>query len=298
MESGNIAPKTTIIMDYCTCSEPPFHRSVNEIKLIINPHQTKSLDNPHNTYMPLNYNCKTVEIDCSCVKSSPKLFDSKFDELDGSPTLFWIDPSGLQSECIASIIANWKDHITTGKNIALGIVIPEGDTTQKVGDPYELWRVDAFGFSYVTKSSIPVWWYPALSRDNQSLEQAARDLDPYDVFPLVEFPNRSIEWGERTLSGHYHMLEMVRTRTRNIIYLDSLCPDQAFDQFYRTLKAIPSPSFSISRPVLTPGGSTNGFMTTLLAGALTESHFLTPKNEIPISSNAKTQGIMILRKCT
>ena len=282
MESGNIAPTITITMDYCTCSEPPFQRSSSELKLIINPHQTKSLDNPQNEYVPLNYNCKTLEINCSCLTKSQKLFDSLVDNLDGSPTLFWIDPAGLQTECIAAIIANWKDHITTGKNIALGLVIPKGDTNQKVGEPYELWRADEFGFAYVAKSSIPVWWYPALSRDNQSLEQAARELDPYVVFPLVEFPNRSIQWGERTLTDHYHMLEMFRTRTRNIIYLDSLSPDQAFDQFYRTLKAIPSPSFSISRPVLTPGGSNNGFMTTLVAGALTQSHFLTPKNGIGV----------------
>jgi hypothetical protein len=297
MESGNIVPKDTIRMDYCACSYPPFDRSINEMRILVSPHQTKSLDSPQNNYKPLNFSCKTLEIDCACLQKSPKLFDSAVDDFSGNPTLLWIDPAGLPTECIASIVANWRD-IAVGKNIAIGIVIPEGDTLQKISEPYELWKADAFGFAYASKSSTPVWWYPSLSRNSQSLEHACAELDPYDVFPLVEFPNRSIQWGERIVTDHYYMLEMSRTRTRNFIYLDSLCPDQAFNQFYGTLRAIPNPSSLISRPVLTPGGSTNGFMTTLIAGALTQAYFLTPKNEIPINSNAKTQGIMILRKCT
>jgi hypothetical protein len=298
MQSGNIPPKIKITMDYLECHYPPFNRSDLERKLIINPHQTKSLDNPTNAYNPLPYDCRSIEINCVCLKNSSKALDSIIDDLDGSPMIFWFDPASLPTECIASIIANWKDHITKGKNIALGIVIPKGETSQKLDAPFELWHADAFGVSYVPKSTIPIWWYPALLRDSAALERAAEDLDPYDVFPLLEFPNRSIQWGDRTLTNHCSLLEMSRTRTRNIIYLDSLCPDQAFDQLYRTLNAIPGPSVSISRPVLTPGGSTNGFMTALLAGALAGSHFLTPKNEIPINSNAGTQGIMILRKCT
>jgi hypothetical protein len=284
-------------MDYIECSGPPFNRSSLEEKLIINPHQTKTLNNTINPYNPLPYSCSTSEINCVCLKNSVKALDSIVYDLDGSAMLFWFDPTNLPSECIASIIVNWKDHVTEGKNIALAIVIPEGETAQKVDTPFELWHADAFGVSYLPKLSVPVWWYPALLRDSEALERAAENLNPYDVFPLLEFPNRTIQWGDRTLTNHCFMLEMSRTRTRNIIYLDSLCPDQAFDQLYQTLNAIPGPSVSISRPVLTPGGSINGFMTALLAGALTGSHFLTPKNEIPINSNKRTQGIMILRRC-
>ena len=238
MQAGNISPKVIITMDYLECNSPPFNRSALEGKLIINPHQTKHLDNPTNTYNPLPYNCKSIEIACVCLKNSSKALDSVVDDLDGSPILYWFDPSNLPTECIASIIINWKDHIMKGKNIALGIVIPEGEVSQKDA-PFELWHADPFGVSYVAQSSnsVPVWWYPALLRDRTALEQAAENLDPYDVFPLLEFPNRSIQWGERTLTNHYQMLEKYRTRTRNIIYLDSLCPDQAFDQLYRTLKS-------------------------------------------------------------
>ncbi len=297
MQAGNIAPKLQIIMDYLEYKTPPFDRSTLEGKLVVNPHQIKTLDNPTNPYKPIPYNCERFEISCMCQKNASKALDLIIDDLDGSPKLLWFDPTHLPTECIVSIIANWKDHIIKGKNIALGILIPEGGTVQKLDAKYELWHADAFGVTYVPKSTMPVWWYPSLLRDNETLEQAAKNLNPYDVFPLLEFPNRSIEWGDHTLTNHYFMLEMSRTRTRHIIYLDSSCPDQAFNQLYRMLNSIPSPSFSISR-VLTPGGSTNGFMATMLAGALTASHFLTPKNEIPIKSNTKTQGLMILRKCT
>jgi hypothetical protein len=298
MQSGNISPKLHITMDYLEYVKPPFNSSTLESKLIITPHQTKSIDNPKNSYNPISFSYKSINVNCVCLEGTPKAFDAIVDDLDGNPVLFWFDPTLLPTECIASFITNWKDHITKGKNIALGIVIPVGETNQKEDAAFELWRANAFGVSNVPKLSSPIWWYPSLLRGRKALEDAAEDLKPYDIFPLLEFPNRSIQWGERTLTNHYQMLEKYRTRTRNIIYLDSLRPDQAFDQLYRTLNAKPTPNVSISLPVLTPGGSTNGFITTLLAGALTGSYFLTPRNEIPISSNEKTQGVMILRKYT
>lgn len=297
MKSGNIDPRITIKMDYFDCFNPPFERSKSEVKIVVRPHQTKSMDNPGNKYRPLDLDCQTEEIDCACLnKDFPKILDEIIDGSGIRPTLLWLDPRFLQTECLASLVINWKEHLVATQNVAVGIIVPEGIANQKLDAPYCLWKVDASGFSHADSLDVPVW-YPALARDGKSLYNASRDLDPYDVFPLVEFPDPAIQWGERVITDHYLMLEQFRTRTRNFIYLDASCPDQAFEQFYGTLKTIPTSRSSV-QPVITPGGSTNGFLTALLSGVLAESYFLTPLKEIPIKSNAKAQGIMILRKCT
>jgi hypothetical protein len=226
-----------------------------------------------------------------------KTFDEIIDQSGIQPTLLWLDPRFLKTECFASLIAIWKEQWVASQNVALGIVVPEGDTNQTDGAPYYLWKVGISGISYADNLKVPVW-YPSLARESKALYEASVDLDPYDVFPLVEFPNPSIRWGERIVTDHFRMLEQFRTRTRNFIYLNASCPDQAFEQFYGTLRAIPRTGSSVLEPTVTPGGSTNGFLTALLSGVLAESHFLTPKEEIPMNSNAKIQGIMILRKCT
>lgn len=72
---------------------------------------------------------------------------------------------------------------------------------------------------------------------------------------------------------------------------------KAREQLYGTIEALPRIGSSVFQPVITPGGTTNSFLTALLSGVLAESYFLTPKEEIPITSSTKNQGIMILRKC-
>jgi hypothetical protein len=297
MQAGNIQPKVSFKMNYSPGSIPPFKASEGEFKLIVNPHQTKSISDFSNQYQPLDIKCKSSEINCSCVSdATPKMFDDLIDASGPSPALLWVDPRLLKTECLASLIENWK-ALSAAKNVALGIVVPEGYTEQKIDSSYETWKVNMFGISYVERPPVPIW-YPSLARNSAALDNAKDELSPYDVFPLVEFPYPTLQWGEREITNHYHMLEATRARTRHFIYLNSAYPAQAFDQFYSTLQAIPKTGFYATyAPVVTPGGNAASFLTALIAGVLTESHFLTPKDEIPISSNARAQGVMILRKC-
>lgn len=298
MQSGNFPAKVTVKMDYFDCSDPPFKRSDSEIKIIVRPHHTKSIENPDNEYHPIDLDCQTEEIDCPCLSNDvPKTFDEIIDQSGIKPTLLWLDPRFLKTECLASLINIWKEQLKATQNVALGIIVPQGDVNQIDDAPFYLWKVGISGISYAEDLKMSVW-YPSLARERKALYEASVGLNPYDVFPLVEFPNPAILWGERIVTDHYRMLEQFRTRTRNFIYLNTSCPDQAFEQFYGTLRAIPRTGSSVLEPTLTPGGSTNGFLTALVSGVLAETHFLTPKEETPMNSNAKTLGIMILRKCT
>lgn len=298
MISGNLPPEETIKMDYLDYSKPPFGQTKAEKRIILRPHQTKSLIDLNKQYQPLDLECPTQEIDCICLRDdSSNIFDKLIDSTGIQATLLWLDPCFLKTECLASIIINWKKRVKATQNVAIAIVVPEGDTDNITNSCYELWKADISGPSYGIKVKNPIW-YPSLARDSKSLEHASQILDLYDTFPLIEFPQLVTQMGEQALTNHAFLLEQCRTRTRNFIYLDILHPDRAFKQLYETLRAIPKIGPSVFQPVITPGGSCNGFLISLLSGILAETCFLTPKEEILIDSNAEAQGIIILRKCT
>jgi len=295
LKSGNIESKTTLNMHYLSFSTPFNSAYQNLVK--VRPHQTISLDEPNKEYKQPKLNCKFSEVDCYCSdKSSSEIFEGLIDPTGLTPTLIWLDPCKLKNECLAYFIFNWKQQIDATQNVALGIIVPKVNNPKDSKSPYKLWRIGSTGPLYDINLDEPTW-YPSLARDNDSLEKAAKELDPYDIFPLVEFPNVVIQPGERALTDHYSLLENYRTRTRNIINLDVSSPCHAFRQLYTTIRALPKFGPSIIQPVVTPGGTPNGYLTVLLAGVLAESCFFTPKDEIPMSSNNEIQGIIIVEKC-
>lgn len=284
-------------MDYLTCTKPPFTLSQNESNILISPHQTFTLGRIGRFKVSANGR-KNKEINCTCLRGAKStLLDEIAEDVGSKQTLIWVDPSDIPTECLASFIMNWKEQVFGGKNIDLAITVPDGDITENKVSSYHLWSADSFGFSDQPKPEAPIW-FPHLARDQQALELASSELNPYDVFPLVEFPYPCMQWGERSITEHYQMLEQFRTRTRNFMYINSFCPDQAFNQFYDTLTAMKrSTSTSSAKSVITPGGSTKCHLTALLAGTLAESYFLTPEMEIPIKQNGNGLGIIVLRKC-
>ena len=298
MQSGNLPPEETIKMDYLNYSKPPFRQTNSEKRIILRPHQTKSIIDPHKQYHPLDLECPIKEIDCICLRDDTSdIFDKLIDSSGIKATLLWLDPRFLKTECLASFIINWKKLLMAAQNVALGIVVPEGNIKTKNNVCYELWRVNIFGPSYNIKVKNPIW-YPSLARNSKLLDHASQTLKPYNTYPLIEFPEVVTQMGEQAITDHAFLLEHCRTRTRNFIFLDILHPDRAFKQFIGTLQAIPKIGPSVFQPVITPGGSAKGFMIALISGVLTEANFLTPREEIIIDKNAGAEGIMILRKCT
>lgn len=297
-QSGNIQPKETIRIEYLNDPKPPFKQTKSERRIVFNPHQTKTLSDPDRKYEPLDLECPFQEIECICIRGKGfDLFDELADSSGAQSVLLWLDPRSLKTECLASFIVNWKKRLPASKNVALAVVIPKGRIKNKDNPDYKIWKADVSGPSFSSELTNPIW-YPSLAIDAGSLEQASKILKPYDVFPLVEFPDIVIQMGEHTLTNHAALLEQCRARTRNFIYLDVQHPDRAFDQFYKTLKALPRLKSSVFQPVITPGGSNNCFLVSLLSGILADAYFLTPHEEILMYSNAENQGIMILRKCT
>ena len=297
MQSGNLPSKETIKMDYLNYSKPPFRQTDSEKRIIFRPHQTKSLFDPHKQYQPLSLDCPIMEINCVCMSGdNSDIFNNLIDISGIKTTMLWLDPRFLRSECLASFIFTWKKLIRAAQNVALAIVIPKGKINNKNNIYYELWNVDISGPSYNITIKNPIW-YPSLARDSKSLYNASQILNPYDTFPLVEFPEIATQMGEKALTNHAFLLEECRTRTRNFIFLDILHPERAFKQFIGTLEAIPKIGSAVFQPVITPGGSIRSYMIALISGVLTEAFFLTPKEESIINSNAEAEGIMILRKC-
>lgn len=284
-------------MDYLEGFQPPFIQSTHNKRIVLRPHQAKSIVKPTFEYQPLELKCPIEEIDCICLKKSRSIaFSQLIDPSGTSPTLLWIDPRFLKTECLAWLIKNWERNIKATQNVALGIAIPKKKTDQKLNVTYELWKTEISGPSYGVHVVEPIW-YPSLARNSGSLQKASEDLNPYDVFPLVEFYDIAVQAGEKALTDHRYLLEHFRTRTRNFIYLDVLRPDQAFHRFYGTIRALPRTGTPVFHRVITPGGSASGFLTALLSAVLADTCLMTPREETPFNANTEIQGIMLLRKC-
>jgi hypothetical protein len=281
-------------MHYLDYSDLSSNTSLQK-RIVIRPHQIKKLHESNIRYKPPKIDCPSQEIDCYCSGVS-NFFQDLIDSSGTTPLLLWLDPCSLTNESLAYFIFNWKQQITATQKVAIAIIVPRGNTIQKPETEYELWRMDTSGPLYGIQLENPTW-YPSLERNRESLEKSADQLDPYDIFPLVEFPTIVTQSGEFSLTNHAFMLEKFRTRTRNFIYLDIFSPCQAFNQLCGTIGALPKFGASIIQPVITPGGNTNGYLTALLSGVIAESSFFTPKEEIPMPSNNEIQGIIILEKC-
>lgn len=298
MEAGNLSPKETIEMDYFKYPMPRFKRFDLEKTLVFRPHHTQSIEQTRSNYKALSPKYAVAkEIDCSCLNND--LAEVITDVSSSAyPTLLWINPQLMKTECIAAFINAWKSNSNATNKVALAIVLPKGQTLLSNNGIFEAWNIVGSKPSYYEINALnePVW-YPSLARDTASLNDAATFLNPYDVFPLVEFSESSVEWGEKTVASHYSMLEQYRTRTRNFIYIDVSHPDRAFQQFHKTLKALRQSGSSVFQPIITPGGDITTFMTTLLSGVLAEAYFLTPREEIPIKSGKEAEGVIVLRKC-
>ena len=295
MESGNIPEKFTIELDYIDSYKPPFSQKTSEKRILFHPHQTISILKPNYIYKPIKFTGNILRVNCVCQNNKFNIIDNIINKELLQDTLLWLDPRTLQTECFASIIYNWLKSHNPQKNISLGIIVSKNESICKK-EKFSLWTPSLSGAIKKKKPKYSVW-YPSLARNYQALLKASKYLDPYDVYPLLDFSKIIVQSGEKELTNHSDMLENTGTRTRHFIYLNSLHPKKSFEKLYNTFIAMPRSGPLITHPTLTPGGLNVNFLVTLLAGVLSESYFLTPSNEIPMDNNEEIGGIIILRKC-
>ena len=292
MKSGNIPEKASIELDYIKGPLPPFNDASCERKVIFNPHQTKGI-NGTSDYTPINIKCDIISTNCICFSDS-NIFDELSKKYDLSNNILWLDPRNIPLVCLASIVYNWDIMANPHDNLALGIIVPHGES-RMLGEDYKIWKPDMSGPISVGKLIDPIW-YPSLARDRDCLLNISYDLRPYDVYPLIDFSTFVTQTGESYLTAHSIMLERSRTRTRHFVYFDVLHPKRAFYQLYDTLKTIPSSALSIFQPVVTPGGKALEFIITLLAGVFAGVHFFTPLEGVPLIMNEDNAGIIMVRR--
>jgi glycosyltransferase involved in cell wall biosynthesis len=296
MKAGNIQEKFFLEFDYLDCENPPFEQKQLEKRILFRPHQTYSLPNISMKYTPLDRSSEIIELNCVCNrKDNTNIIDKLIEEYSLEENLLWIDPCELPIECFTSIILNWSKSQKPEKNNSLAIPITKGESNNKTST-YILWKPSLSGPIKRRKSRNSIW-YPSLSRDKNSLLKAFQYLDPYDAHPILDFSKVIVQPGEIDLTNHSIMLEQTRTRTRNFVYFDYLNPKRTFLDFLEVLQNIPKIGPFVVNPTVTPGGNRVIYLLMAIAGALSESDFLTPVNEIPMTSNREIQGIIVLRKC-
>ena len=291
-----------VLVNFIEGKRLPFSNTKSDIFLRIAPHQSDSLVNMKDTKRVVNVGKKEINVSCLCIGSSQKTTAS-LDVLMSKMTkekesLVWLDPTLLPTECLSCIICKWLDRTKASDNIGLGIVIPRSDRVMSSKNDFKVWVSTPSGplRKDLEENHLPVW-YPSLNREPRFLETITSVVKPFDVFPLVEFPEAINYISEREMAAHHSMLDRYRTRTRNLIYLNNRSPEEALKTLSESFEAI-SRNGKMPRSLLvTPGGTSVSYLITLLAGVFSRGTFITPEMETPFLGSKDMWGFAIFKKC-
>lgn len=290
-----------ILVNFIEGKQLPFCNTEYDVLLRIVPHQSSSLVELKNSKRIANVGKKDISIGCVCMGNSPKKIES-LDDLLAKTTkekgsLVWLDPTPLPIECLSCIIHKWLEAISPADNAGLGIVIPQSNSFTLSKSNFKAWISTSVGplRKDLDENVLPVW-YPSLNREPNFLEKITHALKPFDVFPIVEFP-RVIDYdSEKEIAVHHSMLDRYRTRTRNLIYLNDRSPEEALKTLFGSFEAI-SRNGKMPRSLLvTPGGTSVSYLTTLLAGVFSGGIFVTPEVETPFPGSNDIWGFAVLKK--
>lgn len=290
-----------ILVNFTEGTRPPFCEATSDLLLRITPHQSSPLFDPaESTKRYVGVRCKQINAECVCVE---KGLQSAVPNVQGvmsnaRNSLLWLDPTQIPAECLASLFANWLRNVQSTNNTGLGIVIPSSDKTVLDGDSFRAWTLTSSGYlkREFREINLPVW-YPSLPRKYRFLEEIAKAIEPFDIFPIVEFPQIIDYDDEKEIFLHHQLLDQYRTRTRNFIYLNNRSPEEALRTLHETFQVVPRSGKMPRSLVITPGGESISYLVTLLAGVLAEGTFITSEMEIPYSESRGTWGFAIFKKC-
>lgn len=289
-----------ILVNFVKGTQVPFYGATSDLLLRITPHQSASLlGHAKGTERHVGVRCKQINVNCVCVR---KRLQSTATDVYGvmsaaRNSLLWLDPTQIPAECLASLFAHWLRNVQSTSNTGLGIVIPSSDKTVLDENSLRAWTLTSSGYLQreIREIDLPVW-YPSLTRKCRFLEEIVKVIEPFDVFPIVEFPQIIDYDTEKEIFLHHQLLDQYRTRTRNFIYLNDGSPEEALRTLHETFQVVPRSGKMPRSLVITPGGRSMSYLVILLAGVLAEGTFITSEIEIPYSESQGTWGFAIFKK--
>jgi len=273
----------------------PFDPAPDDIGLSISPHQelpaaSRSIADIAHVHRVLPAGCLVSQHKPSGVAAIDRLV-SKGSRVPG----MWLDSIGLPSVCLASNIARWI-QITRGSPAVVLAVVIRSPGEQKSIQKASAWRIDAArAFLPSEKNAKSFIWYPALSREERFLQAAGEELNPVDIFPLVELPNADAAQSDELLLRHRNLLQAHRVRTERIIYLPTDKPSVAFSVLLTSAKALPRSSSAPREGIVTPGLPSFLYMAELLAAVLAGGALMIPPEEA-VFSGTEVEGVAILTR--
>ena len=285
-------PKKSIEVDYVKDSNFKFNNK-EAIQLIFAPHNVSLLESS-TTNNPHEIGCKRLHKDCLCVKRPKK---NLFDEL-GVPHgshLIWIDPVGLPLSCISSILLEWKRYTNDSSfNTGLGIIL-RGLKESVGGTETFTLRRDSTEFDLTKDKQSNYLWMPSIEFRQDVLMTEGKRLNPYDVYPLVDFSDERFFVSNLGIMNNIQFLESFRTRTRNFIYLDISRPDFIFEKLKVTIESLLKSDFSVLDPVISPGGNLSSYFAEVCAAVLNGAKLFADQNYVPFRSDMTLNGYILLR---
>lgn len=290
IQSGNLPTKRKFEFDYIKGTNLPFSFE-NVLQLSLQPHQGSLLQITGELEIA-HLGCETNSTKCTCTKGlGIKQVEIFPNERVG---LFLVDPISLPIECISNLLLEWKRKSQNEPNIGLGIIVRGRAVDLVPSLSFSLFRE---GFktvpqNHMNRNSI---WLPSLAISENILREAESGLNPYDLYPLVDYSDDQFIVSNSGILENVEFLEYSRTRTRNFIYLDVSRPDATFSRLSQTIDSLLKSDFSAYEPVLTPGGSSNSFIAEVCAAVLNGAKLFTPMQYVPFSDNKEISGFIILR---
>lgn len=291
-----------VIANFVEGRELPFSSTASDVLLQMVPHQSNSLDKTKIMKKGANVGQKEITASCACIEKNVKKansLDVLFQKMSkGGNALVWLDPTLMPIECVSYVISKWLDTTRPTDNIGLGIIIPESNNATSWTEDFEAWTSTPSGpLKKSLEANDLLVWYPSLNRSSKFLEKITTAIKPFDIFPIVEFPQVIDYTSEKEIAAHHSLLDSYRTRTRNLIYLNCKSPEEALKTLFESFEAI-SRNGKMPRSLLvTPGGTSVSYLTTLLAGVFSGGIFITPKMEIPYPELRGIWGFAIFKKC-
>ena len=280
---------------FVTGNHLPFDISPDDVGLSISPHQelpvaSRSMGDVIGVHRVLPAGC-VVSRHSSPGASSIDGLVPRGSRVPG----MWLDSKGLPSVCLASNIARWIQMTQGSPAAMLSLLIREPGEEKSIQEA-SAWRIDAARtFSPREKNAKSFIWYPALSRSAEFLRAAGNELNPVDIFPLVELPSEEAARGDSLLLRHRNLLQSYRVRTERIIYLPADKPRVAYSVLLGSARALPRAGSAPREGIVTPGLPSFLYMAEVLSAVLSGGALMIPSDEVA-PSGAEVEGVAILAR--